>query len=512
MLKEQGGLRVAAVNPAAQAAGIGPGLPLSDARALLPDLRVTPAEPAKDIRALATLADWCGRYTPWTAPEAGGDAGGSGDGIWLDISGCAHLFGGEADLLEDLVGRMHGLGYAARAAAADTPGAAWAVVRFGMTAGQETAIVPPGAARKALADLPVAALRLSPMVVEGLARLGLRRAGDLYDLPRGPLVTRFGDSLIRRVDQALGRVGEPISPRALSLVYRARLSFAEPVGRTEDVEAATRQLLATLCRDLERDCRGARRLELLCYRVDGETLPITIGTSRPVRDADHLWRLFKEHFDTIDAGFGIDVMALGARATEPLAPEQADLTNRSSKGRRIAVGEGAEARMSPLVDQLANRLGAANVVRLASHESYLPERAVYAVPVLKAGRDGRQRTWDSGPAWFVNRPRPVSLFHPPQPVEAMAPVPDDPPVLFRWRRVVHRVAYADGPERIAPEWWEETFGAGKAASGMPESALTRDYYRVEDAEGGRFWLYRNGLYRPDQSCEAPRWYLHGIFA
>ena len=518
MLKEQGGLRIAAVNPAAQAVGIGPGLPLSDARALQPDLKVTPAEPAKDIRALAALADWCGRYTPWTAPEAGGDAGESGDGVWLDISGCAHLFGGEADLLEDLIGRMHGLGYAARAAAADTPGAAWAVARFDMTAGQHTAIVPPGGARKALADLPAAALRLSPMVVEGLARLGLRRAGDLYDLPRGPLVTRFGESLIRRVDQALGRAGEPISPHALPPAYRARLSFAEPVGRTEDVEAATRQLLATLCRDLERDCRGARRLELLCYRVDGETLPITIGTSQPVRDAGHLWRLFKEHFGAIDAGFGIDVMVLGARATETLAVEQADLANSVGKGRRLAAGqiasdEGVEARMSPLVDQLANRLGAANVVRLASHESYLPERAVYAVPVLKAGRDARQRAWGSGPAWFVNRPRPVSLFHPPQPLEAMAPVPDDPPVLFRWRRVVHRVAYADGPERIAPEWWEEAFGVRKPPlAGMPESALTRDYYRVEDVDGGRFWLYRNGLYRPDQSGETPRWYLHGVFA
>lgn len=518
MLKEQGGLRVAAVNPAAQAAGLGPGLPLSDARALQPDLKVTPAEPAKDIRALAALADWCGRYTPWTAPEAGGDAGESGGGVWLDISGCAHLFGGEADLLEDLIGRMHGLGYAARAAAADTPGAAWAVARFGMPGGQETVIVPPGGARKALADLPVAALRLSPKVVEGLTRLGLRRAGDLYDLPRGPLVTRFGESLIRRVDQALGRAGEPISPRALPPAYRARLSFAEPVGRTEDVEAAARQLLATLCRDLERDGRGARRLELLCYRVDGETLPITIGTSRPVRDADHLWRLFREHFGSIDAGFGIDVMVLGARVTEALAAEQAGLANHAGRGRRAAAGqiapdEGPEARMSPLVDQLANRLGAANVVRLAAHESHLPERAVYAVPVLKAGRGGRRRTWGSGPVWFVNRPRPVSLFHPPQPVEAMAPVPDDPPVMFRWRRVVHRVARADGPERIAPEWWEEAFGASPpAGAGMPDSALTRDYYRVEDMDGGRFWLYRNGLYRPDQSCEAPRWYLHGIFA
>ncbi len=158
--------------------------------------------------------------------------------------------------------------------------------------------------------------------------------------------------------------------------------------------------------------------------------------------------------------------------------------------------------MSPLVDQLANRLGAANVVRLASHESYLPERAVYAVPVLKAGRDGRQRTWDSGPAWFVNRPRPVSLFHPPQPVEAMAPVPDDPPVLFRWRRVVHRVARADGPERIAPEWWREE----------AREIATRDYFRIEDSHGRRFWLYRNGLYQPRAPAPEPRWYLHGIFA
>ncbi len=518
MLKELGALRIAAANPAAQAAGIAPGLTLADARALVPGVHVDTADPTADARALASLADWCGRYTPWTAAEEDDEAEVGGGGVWLDVSGCAHLFGGEAGLLDDLTGRLEDLGFIARAAAADTPGAAWAMARFGIAAGAVTAIVPQGRARPALARLPAAALRLAPAVTAGLSRLGLRRAGDIYDLPRGPLVTRFGDSLIRRVDQALGRVAEPISPREGVPVHRVRIAFAEPIGRAEDIEGALARLLGPLCDDLHRDGRGARRLELACYRVDGETARVAIGTSRPVRDADHLLRLLRDRIGEIDMGFGIDVMAVHAVSSEPLAAAQLGLAQRRGPGVQeslsMATDDGADSAMDGLVDRLANRLGPAHVVRLAARESYVPERAVFAVPALKVGRGGAtpRRVWDPGTAWFVHRARPISLFHPPQPIEVMAPVPDDPPVLFRWRRIVHRVARADGPERIAPEWWAEVFADKHAAppAVLPDSAQTRDYYRFEDEDGGRFWLYRNGLYRPDQGT--PRWYLHGIFA
>jgi protein ImuB len=524
--KEQSALRIVAVNSAAEGAGIIPGLPLTDARALVPDLSVFPAHPDQDRAALAGLAEWCCLYTPWTASEVGNSAGEAGSGLWLDISGCAHLFGGEEALLDDLLTRLSVLGFTATAAIADTPGAAWAMARFGLAPGVRSVIVPPGDMRTALTRLPVAALRLGPGVAEGLGRLGLRRAGDLYDLPRGPLVTRFGETLIRRVDQALGRAAEPISPKTPASRYRVRLAFAEPISTAEAIEAATKNRLQALCADLEQDSRGARRLELLFFRTDGDVARIAIGTSRPVRDPGHLLRLFREHFDSVDPGFGIDVVILCASLTERLMPGQIELASEAG----LALTN--ESDIAPLIDRLANRLGVDNVVRLQPRESHLPERAVAAVPVL---RDSGKEKPSSSSVWPspssgaspASRPRPLSLFHPPQPIEAMAPVPDDPPVLFRWRRRVHRIVRAEGPERFGPEWWRESFGGGEGGSaftpvdGMPNSALTRDYYCVEDSEGVRFWLYRNGVYRPNQQADqqagqpanktSPRWYLHGLF-
>ncbi len=515
---------MAAVNSAAEGAGVVPGLALADARALVPDLHAFPANPDHDARALTRLAAWCGRYTPWTAPEADAGAGEAGAGIWLDVSGCAHLFGGESALLDDLVGRLGGLGFSARAAVAETPGAAWAMARFGMVPGTRTTRIAPGEVRSVLASLPVASLRLAPGVADGLSRLGLRRASDLYDLPRGPLVTRFGESLIRRVDQALGRAPEPVSPQIPPPRYRARFGFAEPIATARAIEAATEKLLATLCAGLERDGRGARQIELSCFRSDGEVARIAAGTSRPVREAGPLLRLLREHFETIDPGFGIDVMVLTAPATDRLADRQLGLSGRGT-GPDGENGGADGASLAPLIDRLANRLGADNVVRLVPRQSHLPERAVRAVPLLR-GRQAEETPAPSRSPW-AGRPRPLSLFHPPQPVEVMAPVPDDPPVLFRWRRRVHRAVRAEGPERLGPEWWREWFGTGEAdcafapAAGMPESARTRDYYVVEDEGGARFWLYRNGLYRPGAPPSpgagphagqgAPRWYLHGLF-
>ena len=482
-----GGLCIVAVNRAAGDAGVHPGLPLTTARALVPGLCTAGTEAAAERRDLAALADWCGRYSPWTALDGAG-------GIWLDVSGCAHLFGGEAALLDDLGGRLGGLGFACVAALADTPGAAWAVARFGERVTGAVTIVPPGQTRRALAPLPVAGLRLPPGMAEALHRLGLGRIGEVLALPRASLAARFGEALLGRLDQALGRCDEPISPRRPLPALRARLAFAEPIARTDDVAAALRHLLAELCRRLEAAHQGARRLELAFYRVDGSRTDAAVGTSRPTRDPDHLERLFAEKLDGLDAGFGIEVMTLAASAVDPLAPLQDGLY--SEKDGRADVAR--------LLDRLAGRLGPARVTRLVECASHVPERACREISAVAASASPAPGT--PGPHGGERRPaqpRPVHLLPWPEPIEVMAPVPDHPPVMFRWRRHRHRVRRADGPERIAPEWWRE--GPGEACS---QAAHSRDYYRVEDTAGRRFWLYREGLYRPGIR---PRWYLHGFF-
>ena len=317
----RGGLRVAAVDARAEAAGIVPGLPLADARALVPGIAVAPGDPAADAAALAGLADWCGRYSPWTACDpAAGDGGGGG--LWLDVSGCAHLFGGEEALLADLAARLEGLGYAARAALADGPGAAWALARFAARPGRVAA---PGEARAALSGLPVAALRLPAETAAALERLGLETVGDLEAAPRASLAARFGDAPGTRLDQAMGRRPEPISPRRPAPAARARAVFAEPIGRLDDVRRAARRLVEEVCADLGRRRQGARRLALALYRVDGTAATVAVGTARPVRDPRHLERLLDDRLDGLDFGFGADAMALSVTRAERLGAAQLSL-------------------------------------------------------------------------------------------------------------------------------------------------------------------------------------------
>lgn len=467
---ERGRRLVVAVDRAAEALGIQPGLTLADARALEPGLTVAEATPEADARLLGRIADWCRRYTPWTTPDGA-------DGVAMDITGCAHLFGGEAALRSDLERRLRSAGFTARAAIAATPAAAWGLARFGDAEALR---------RESLDRLPMAALRLPVGTLNRLAAVGLRRVGDLHAIPRAALAARFGAVVTQRLDQALGRLDEPISPRVPVAAHEARLAFAEPIATADGIAAAVRHLLGRLCAGLEAAGHGARRLALELHRTDHrlDDAPqrLTIGTSRPTRDPAALARLFGQILERVEVGAGpgpgpgIETMILAATETAPLGAVQTALD-----------GDGDGSGLGELVDRLETRLGEGTVLRLVPRESWLPERSVAAAPPLDPPQ---------GAGWPADRPRPVRLLSPPEPIEATAPVPDDPPMQFRWRGVLHRVRRADGPERIETEWW-------RRSGGNP-----RDYYRVEDGEGRRFWLFRDGLYRPGT---APRWFLHGFF-
>jgi protein ImuB len=307
------------------------------------------------------------------------------------------------------------------------------------------------------------------------------------------LVARFGDGLTTRLDQAQGLVDEPIAPRPPRPAHRVQLSFAEPIGEAEALAPVTRRLLAELCGGLAAASLGARRVTLAFYRVDNSTAAVAVGTSRPCRDARQLERLLLEKLERVDLGFGIERALLEATVVEPLLPEPL-------AWRAMGAGDLDQARdLAPLVDRLSNRLGAEAVSQLAPCASHIPERAQRRVPALSSDTAAplpQRSLHGEAPS------RPLRLFARPEPIEAVAPVPDAPPVLFRWRRVLHKVARARGPERLAPEWWR--------TPDLDPDAATRDYFAIEDTEGGRFWLFREGLYGAGAAA-MPRWYLHGLF-
>ena len=472
-------------------------------------MRAVDADPAADRRTLEALARWARRYTPWSAASGLADDGFEGAGaagLWLDITGCAHFFAapgsnGEAALLDDLLARLAALGYGARAGLADTGGAAWAVARFAGPRDSARVIVPPTAQAEALAGLPVAGLRLAGATRENLDRLGLRRIGDLTALARDGLTSRFGGALVRRLDQALGREDEPISPLVLPPDLEVRMNFAEPIATARDIRAALSQLVENLVVELEANSLGVRRLDVRVYRLGGRSDRLRVATSRATRAGDHLMRLIDERLarlppppggDTLPENH-IEAIVLTVRARAVLAPAQAGL---ATIGDAIpAVEDGA---LAGLVDSLMSRLGADAVIRLAPRASHLPERAQVPMAAMDAPSPD---TPSCVPPCVPPVARPPRLLVRPEPVFVVAPVPDDPPVLFRWRGRVHHVARADGPERLSAEWWRPASPLGTA---------TRDYYRVEDRDGARFWLYRAGLYRDDASAP-PRWFLHGFF-
>ena len=441
---------------------------------MVPGLTVVPADPVSDVAALGRLAAWCLRYAPLTAPDPP-------DGVWIDLTGAAHLHGGERATLADLVARLAARGTMARVAIADTPGAAHALARH---AGEAITVIPPSTGVAALADLPIAALRLEPGIVAGLRRLGFEQVGSLTRAPRAPLARRFGASVLLRIDQALGRVFEPIEPVFPPEIVSHRLTFMEPIGTAEAFAVVITELAEAVCARLEASGQGARLLHLLFERVDGSLQAAGIGTARPSRAAVHLARLLGERLEGVDPGLGVEAMRLVVSLAEPLGYRQpaASLADADGNG---------EDEIATLVDRLENRLGAGRVYRAVSVESDVPERSVRRVPPLT--RPARAN-------WPPSLPRPVRLLDPPQPVEAMALLPDQPPAAFTWRRRRHRVRRADGPERIHGEWWRRP----------AEVDAVRDYFAVEDEDGRRFWLFRCGDGTNPATGDL-RWFLHGMF-
>jgi protein ImuB len=414
------------------------------------------------------LAHWSIGYSPVVAPDPP-------DGLWIDIAGVSHLFGSEEELLRDLTSRLTRQGIAAGAAVADAPGAAWAVARYGAGG-----IVPTGRTVDAVASLSIHALRLSADKLGALHRLGVERVGQLAAMPRAPLVRRFGRDVALRLDQALGHAFEPITPLIPKETPTAALAFAEPIGRLEDLKAVVQRLSKDLCRQLERRGQGARRLDLLFHRVDRKGASLRVGTAKANRDALHLAKLFDERLQSIDPGFGIEEIVLVASKVEPLRETQVQARGLGDEG-------DGEADMGQLVDRLGTRIGLRKVYRLAAVQSLVPERMARKVAALAS---------PTGSVWPENLPRPTRLLDPPEPVVATALLPDHPPALFLWRKVRHRVAKADGPERITPEWWNGDTGSA-----------TRDYYRVETEQGGRFWIFRDA-----PTAEGGRWWIHGFFS
>ena len=478
-----GGPRITALNAAAEAAGLTVQDPLADAHARTDALQVRPADPAADAAALRRLALWATRYTPLVSPW--GEENGA-DGFFLDVTGAAHLLGGEECLLADLRLRLDRFGLPARLAVAGTAGAAWALSRFRR---EPVTILPCGQEAEALSTLPAAALRLSCETRIALRRLGFRRIGALIDKPRAPFAARFEKELLLRLDQALGRAAEPLRFVCAPPAYHSVRYLPEPVVTTDAVAMLAERLMQRLSHALARDGVGARALRLSLYRVDGEVCMINLGLAMPTRSPAHVGRLVALKLarlaGTIDAGFGFETIDLAVTAAERIMPRQAELA---------AAGDGApEAeRCAALVDRLRQRLGPRSVERLRPAASHLPERAETACPTVEA-----TFAW---PPPDVTPPRPAVLLQPPEPAAVTALVPEGPPLRFRWRGLLHDVVHAQGPERIADEWWRARGPCGP----------TRDYYLVENTEGRRFWLYREGLY--GRETEAARWFVHGLFA
>lgn len=463
---------ISAVDELARHAGLYRGMPVAKAQVLVSDLKLVDADPEADAMALDKLARWAlKRYSPIVAAD-------SRDGLVLDITGCAHLHGGETGLINDIRRRLEEVGVTAFAALADTWGAAHALARFG---GKDILIVERGKSGTALASLPVAALRLDRDLVEELLLLGIETIGELAAKPRAPLARRYGPSMFRRVDQAFGRVAEPIiAVQCPELISITRV-FAESIGAPETLEKYTRRLVEQICDRLEEAGQGARRLDLHFLRVDNRIEAISVATANPVRDLKRLSKLLCDKIETVDPGFGIEKMTITAVHAEALAFDQLSAT----------FAEAPRADVEDLWDTIINRYGDGQLFRAVSVASDIPERAVRRVaPTATEAGSTRNATFR----------RPPRLFSRPQPIQTLSVLPDHPPRSFTWGRQRFSVVRADGPERVKGEWWLSERETGKV----------RDYWILEVETGERFWVFRAGDGQHTDTGSL-NWYLHGKF-
>ena len=461
------GLLIHAVTKAAAERGARPGARLTDARALEPSLIALPADPEADMAAVQQLAKWAGRWSPLVEVD--------GDGLRLDVTGVAHLFGGEAGLVKDVRRRFAAIGLTTAVAIAPTAAAAWALAH------SSPCICDPGRLEARLAPLHVSALRLEPETVRTLERLGLKTIGALMEMPRLALARRFRDAedVVGMLDRALGRKPEPLTAAPADPPPRALLKLEEPATHPDAAPQALERLIPGFVRQLQERHLGARRLSLAGYRVDGSVAVASVATSIASREPKHLHRLLIDKAAALDPEFGFDAFALTAEWTEELSASQDSLVEEPSGTHELA----------RLVDRLTVKLGPRRVRRPQAEESHLPERASGWVSALAKAK----------PIELPSVIRPQHLLDRPEAIDVIYATPEGMPRRFVWRRAVHDIARVEGPERIAPEWWRQ-----------PSSSRLRDYYRVEDSEGCRYWIYREGLIG-DGRGGLPRWFIHGLF-
>lgn len=461
-----GRMIVTATNAVAESNGIASGMVLADARAAVPELEVQDNISNLSERLLQRLAEWCIRFTPVVAIDLP-------DGLILDATGCSHLWGGDTNYVIDINKKLNARGYDVSIAMADTIGVAWGAARFG-----KTKIISSNELIDALMALPPEALRFEPETVERLHKLGLHHVKQFINIPRPSLRRRFRDHFIIQLERALGHELETILPVIPIEPYQERLPCLEPIATAIGIEIALRQLLETLCLRLQQDQKGLRKATFRCYRVDGKIEQIEIGTSRPSYNVNHLFKLFENKISTIEPALGIELFVLEAPKVEDHFPKQEKMWEGSIGLEDI--------RLAELLDRLANKIEMLSVHRYLPDEHYWPERSYKHATSLE------ERTTTN---WSDDKLRPLQLLQTPESIGVMAPIPDYPPMLFTHRGKIHQITKADGPERIEQEWWLQ-------------QGQHRDYYRVEDEEGNRYWLFRLGHYDDKND----QWFLHGFFA
>lgn len=479
---ERGRMVVKSVSRPAAAKGLSPGMVVADCRAIFPDIVVFEYPQGKAEQLLRAIAIWCIRFTPLVATD-------EPDGMVLDCSGCTHLLGGDEAYLNHILKKLDAFGYYARAAMSDTITSAWAVSRYG----KRRTIVAPDEQLSALMEFPPQALRLEQATTDRLVKLGLTTIGQFAHLPRPALRRRFGNELLTRIDQAAGYETEQLEPVQAPKLYVERLPCLEPICTRGGIAIAIERLLEKLCGVLEAEGKGLRGALLRCHRVDGNVQELRIGTNLPTRNAPHLFRLFELKMGQLWPELGFELFELQAMTVESIVVDQIALyfpaVSETPPRRTLSWSEqhaGDTTVVAELLDKITGKQGQQAIHRYLPAEHYWPERSYKPAVSISEVKDTE---------WRMDLPRPVHLLHRPELIEVTVPLPDYPPMLFRYRGEVHPVKRADGPERIEQEWWLQR-------------GEFRDYYCVEDDKGQRYWVFRSGHYGEGNAL----WYVHGFFA